>query len=399
MKTLVLAAIACLVSLGVTAQTNALEREFLTRLRAMQALQAGAMPGNVPGAANGAPTAPLITEEALAKKVDALRHPTEIADIIARKDGFVVNGRPYVDPEGRISRYAIDAMTGEASYIAEITSGQGKLKWVSLASPDEPVEFGTAIQGMNGWSVTTVSGKTIAGDLLVLIPSGVMVGRQTALFRYDPGLGVKSVAVPAGYVLAPLQHGAAGSTDTVLLEREPADGGANPLFDLGRSLSRLAGAKAEDYAFFNLSSGVLIPINVDSNGKTTQSYSQCRKKNAAVNVCDRMTSFEALYNGNGLKNMTHYYWRANWFKTRTGSYAVVQENGLKEVNVIDLSNGRRAPVFERGLGITEFNAKLTREGKLRVVASWVFQDHVVEDAEALLQSSLAKSVEAESVAK
>lgn len=366
--------------------TPAQEQQLMLQAKMLEALSGRAVPGSTaPNVAQAPPS--LMSDDDLAKKVNGLRQPGTFFEIESRKDGFVVNGRAYVDPVGRISKYAIDPFTGDAAYLAETSPGQGKLKWVSLSSPDDSIEFGNASYANGVWNVSTVTGKVANGDLLVLIPSGVLIGRDSAVFRYEPGKRMKSVALPKGYFLAPLQHGTVGSTETVLLEKEKTEDQSNPLSGIGKLIGRIAGAKFEDYAFLNLSTGNLIPLNVSADGKTTNRYSECRKKNNMVNVCNKMTSFESLYDQNGLHNMTHYYWRTNWHKTKTGAYAVVQENGLKEINIIDLATGKRVNAFERGLGIESYSSGITKDGKLRIVASWAFGNHVIDDVEATLASS------------
>lgn len=388
MNRALLLAILVLASSSCYAQSPSLEQQSKMQeafKRIFQEAQMGA------GAqANGAaPVAlPKVDERELASKVATMRQPGQYYVVEYRKDGFVYNGTPYIDAEGQIVRYAVDGVTGDAAYLAETSPGQGKLKWVHLSNPSETVEFGSARQGMNGWMVTTVSGKNLSGEQLVVVPTGVMVGRTSAVFVYEIGKGVRNIALPAEYVLAPLQHGSIGGTDTILLERADAGSSDNSIVNLGKTFGRLFGSTSNDYALFNMTSSAVYPLNIDASGKLTSRFSECKRKNFAVNVCDKMTSFESLFDKNGMRNMTHYYWRVNWMRTRSGHrYAVVQENGLKEINLIDLNDGRRFSVFSRGLGIAGFNAETTREGKVKITADWAFEKHVVEDVETFVQSA------------
>lgn len=375
-----------LLSYVVRAQSPTPEQMQLLQSRIQaEMLKAYGLSGQLPVAQNQGAVASqqVVPEEILAEKT-RFADPGGQFDVLTRKDGFSVNGQVFLDPEGRISRYAVDPLGGSATYLAETGGGSAKIKWVWLGKLDQPVEIGRAFSNPNGWNVTTASGKTLNGELLILIPSGLIVARQTAAFRYDVGVGVSNIVFPDGYQITPLQHGAVGATDTILLEKQSSDAG-NPVAGLGKMLGRIAGAKIEDYAFLNVRNGTLIPLNIDSSGKNVQSYSDCRRKNGFVNLCERMSSFESLYDTNGLRNLSHYYWRADWFKTRSGAYAVVQENGLKEINIVDLASGRRVNAFNRTLGIAGYNVSVVG-GKVRIVANWVFQDHVIPDVEAFVQA-------------
>lgn len=373
-------------SCAVSAQGLAPEQRQQLQMRIQaEMLRAYGLPEQPAGAQMpaGAAAAPVVSEEALAAKMRVeVAGSAPFFDVVPRKDGFLVNGQVFLDPEGRISRYAVDPIGGSATYLAETGGRSAKIKWIGLGRLDQPVDIGLAVSGPNGWNVTTASGKTLSGELLILIPGGVIVSRTTAAFRYDAGRGVSNIAFPDGYQITPLQHGAVGTTDTILLERQNT-GTANPVADLGKLFGRIAGAKSEDFAFLNVRTGSLIPLNIDAGGKSVHSYSDCRRKNGIVNYCERMTSFESLYDVNGQRNLSHYYWRADWFRTSGGAYAVVQENGLKEINVIDLASGRRINVFNRTLGIAGYNVAVAG-GKVRIVANWAFQEHVIPDVEAFV---------------
>lgn len=389
-----------LLSCAVSAQGLTAEQmqQLQARIQA-EMLKAYGLPAAPAGSSMAGPAAPpVVSEEELAEKLRiGGAGSVPFFDVVTRRDGFLVNGQAILDPEGRISRYAVDPIGGSATYLAETAGRAAKIKWISLGRLDQPVDIGQAVSGPNGWTVTTASGKVLSGELLILIPGGVIVSRQSAAFRYDAGKGVSNIAFPDGYQITPLQHGAVGTTDTILLERQNSSAG-NPVADIGKLFGRIAGARIEDYAFMNLRTGSLIPLNIDSGGKSVHSFSDCRRKNGLVNYCERMTSFESLYDLQGQRNLSHYYWRADWFRTPSGAYAVVQENGLKEINIIDLSNGRRINAFSRGLGIAGYNVVVSG-GKVRIVANWAFQDHVIPDVEAFVQTGgSSASAEASAVA-
>lgn len=139
------------------------------------------------------------------------------------------------------------------------------------------------------------TGKQLSGFTLSILSDGFLVGRSSSAFRYQAGKGVPSIAVPDGYSITPLQRGNVGSTGFVLLEKEGATGGADPisgLFSSVKAIGSILGVnKKEDYFLMSISSGKLYPLNIAADGKQVTLMSQCRRVNWAVSEYQKGTVF------------------------------------------------------------------------------------------------------------
>lgn len=323
-----------------------------------------------------------ISEETLAKQIEALGRGQANLKIESAKDGLKVDGRAILDPEGQIKASAFDVLSGDVTY--GISVGDNWVyKFMKAGSNSEPVTFATARFAQGEWQVRTVTGKQLVGTSVTPMARGVMVGRVGSAFRYEPGVGNKSAAVPEGWTLAQFQRGNVGATQFVLLEKveEPRGSGSlNSMLGAVSSMGAIMGiSKKEDYALMHLGTGKLYPINVQLDGKERTVMSNCRKRNAVINQCSSSYSFESLYSGTG-KNWGHYYWKANWYSTPDGPVAVTMENGVSDVYLLNLTTGKKVSAFHRGLGITSFDSIQTPDGKLALAADWMFETHKIDDA-------------------
>lgn len=132
--------------------------------------------------------------------------------------------------------------------------------------------------------------------------------------------------------------------------------------------------------------GVITPINISASGKDVGNYSNCRKKNALVNTCGNVDFRESLYDNTG-RNLSHYYWRINWFGTSANPILIAQENGLRDVTIKDLQSGKKVTAFSRGLGIAGYDATQNGDGRISIVARMGFSTETVDDAVAFLAST------------
>lgn len=355
----------------------------------MQLLRAmgGAMPNQ---AAAAAPAAPLAaqTEAELAAKIMALPQRPEHLKIEDRKDGFTANGAGYIDPEGSIMNYAIDMVSGLVTYVADIGQNTFRIKVTRAGTDAEPLLIGTAMRLGSGWQVDSVTGKRIAGQTLTVVPgAGYLVTRDTAAFLYRAGQNTANIAIPAGFVAARFQRGDVTGTGFMLVERDSSEESQeNKLFNSFKSLGSSLGInKKEDYAMLNIKTGEMIPLNISDSGKAVGNYSQCRRRNAFINECDRVEFRESLYDKTG-RNLTHYYWRINWFNTPTAPILVAQENGLKEITLRDLKTGKKTIAFSRALGIAGYDSVQDDAGKVHISAQMGFSTEKIDDAVAFLNT-------------
>lgn len=358
------------------------------QIGALQLLAGGRAPMPETGGFDPRALAVTIDETRLGERVAAFPEPSARARITGRRDGFDVDGRPFLDAEGSITMHAHSMRTGYITYAARAGSGYVIKTW-RVGSDMEPVTIARATLSANGWDVQTETGKRLAGAALTMAPLGFMVAREASAFRYVPGKGVEAIAVPDGYVLASMQRGDIGGTGFVLLEREQATGArgdsAGQLLSTFKALgSSLGMTRKEDYALMDTRDGRLFPLNVSAEGKLVNRYADCVKRNRLVNECASVHSFASLYDNMGMRNNRHYYWRVQWLASDVGPVAISHENGVRDVVITDLTTGKRVTAFSRGLGIVGFDVEQDISGVIRLSADWSFQKHEIPDVLAYL---------------
>jgi hypothetical protein len=361
-----------------------------------QLLQAAMQRSQSGGAANPAvgsmPSTTSMSDGDLMQKLNGTHAQVKV-ELSARRDGLLVNGRVFADPEGAMRAYSYDVVSGDVTY--QIASNGGLVfKYFNPSTGVDPVILGNAAITSSGIQINLLSGSTLGGDSVIPMPRGMLVARGANLFVYEPGKAIQTVSIPDGWVLAPFQRGSVGATRTVLLENVNASNqqkdssGLGSLLSATKSLGQLLGMnKTEDYAFLNLDTGRLIKLNISVDGKVQMVLSNCRKRNNFVNDCATASSFQSLYAPDGSRNRLHYFWQANWYQTPTGPIAVVQEGGLVDLFIIDLSTGKRVTAFHRAMGMTSTDTSQSSDGVVKVSASWLFQDHVIADAASFLSSN------------
>lgn len=331
-----------------------------------------AMPANNPlagaamvGNGNPAGTNP-VTENALRSQIDAWQPVSGAASVKMMRDGIEINGQQILDPEGRITQYAFDEATGNLGYIVDLPNGAMAAK-VTRAGVTTPIRIATLARSGAAWSAQLATGAAINGNNLSVQPNGFVISRESSIFVYQAGKGMSSHAAPQGYVVAPLQKGNIGTTGYILLERENATGGDNAFSSMASSvkaIGKVFGATTkEDYALMRLADSRLVPLNVEADSKTQSVGRNCRQRNAFINDCMSMVSFESLWTNVGTRSR-HYYWRIDWVQTKVGPVAVVNEGSV--LNIVTLDDGVKIPVFNRTLGINEFDLTRASEGTLGI---------------------------------
>lgn len=383
---IVLAGMATHASADLFGALNALNNMQKTQqaLQVQQQMQGGLMLQVGGGAAPAPVQLQTVTEEAVAAKLKEMGEPLKGAVIRSARDGFSVNNVRHVDAEGRIAGFAYDAVSGDITYMIANNPNARTFKYLPAGSTKEPLVIGVAQKTMNGWQFSSLSGKNLAGDSVTLTPKGVLVVRDSAAFRYEPGVGASQMGVPDGWVVAPLQRGNL-ATGYLLLEKIEEESA----LPIGKVLSlgvTVGLAKKEDYALLEAKTGKLTMLNIQIDGKNQTSLSNCHRKNNYVNICDNATSYESLYTNIG-RNMGHYYWKANWMNTPSGPILVSMENSVKDIYITDLTSGKKVQAFSRTLGISDYDIEQGPDGKVRINAKWMFQDHVIDDAVKFMQDN------------
>lgn len=328
------------------------------------------------------------SEDELRARYEAIPPKSGDAQIEGRADGFSVNGKPFFDPEGTITDYAYDVVSGNIGYVME--SGGGKVvKVTRVGSTLEPLKIASVRESTDSVQVSTTSGKNIGGKAFSVTPTGVLVSRSTAAFLYVTGRELITFAVPAGYQLATYQHGDVASTGYALLEKDYASpANEKGLFASIKDLATPLGRK-EDYALVGLASGKLYPFDIPVFAKKVSVGENCQRVNAVMRKCASMTRSEALYEPDGRQNEGHYYWRTIWMNTPSGPIAVALEDDLTKLNLLDLNSGKKVSAFARAMGINSYDVKQSGDGVVGITARLGFSHEEIKDAVAFLQSQPA----------
>jgi hypothetical protein len=164
-------------------------------------------------------------------------------------------------------------------------------------------------------------------------------------------------------------------------------GAAGQLLNSFKSLGSSLGInRKDDYALMNIDTGKLTPINISMEGKQVQLMSECRKRNNLINDCARMDSFESVYKPDGSRNMSHYFWRISWLNTPSRTLLVSQEGGLGTITATELNSGKKVVLFERALGIANFEVQQNRDGTVDISAQMGFSQETRKDIAMLMDS-------------
>lgn len=346
-----------------------------------------------------APVVPQVSETELQATFSQWPMPDKGVVFTRFRDGFSMNGVRHIDPEGQIVAYGYDSLSGDYTYLAQLQSGVHVIKSGRANSGVDPVLIATAEKRGATWNIATVTGKRLSGSRLLPSSRGFVVARDNTGFRYIPGKGTASFSAPEEFVIAALQNGDISQTAHILLERNPSLdsnarlGAAGQLLNSFKSLGSSLGInRKDDYALMNVDTGKLTPINISMEGKQVQLMSECRKRNNLINDCARMDSFESVYKPDGSRNMSHYFWRITWTHTPTRTLLVSQEGGLGTITATDLSSGKKVVLFERALGIANFEVQQNVDGTLDISAQMGLSQESRKDIAALMDSLPAVEV-------
>lgn len=351
-------------------------------------MQAGMMPQMYPMQAPMQNTAaqPVITQEQLSGKISTLGTSQSFVNFDKKKEGFVIDQKAYIDPEGKIIKYGYDSFSGLVTYMAETVPGQYVIKIMQAKSDKEPVNIARANHQGGTWDVTTVTGKRITGNAIAMGSKGFTVSRESGAISFDPTVGLKTVALPEGYSVAEYQNGDITQTHQILLEVIPSDDKNDQLFGAFKALgSSLGITKKQDYGLFNLDTGKVTFFNIASESKTQSTCVQKERINSVFNKCQKSISYEALYDSMGLPNTGHYFWRVVWLSGATKKpISITTENGVKQLIATDLTTGKRVLLKERMMGINQFKVKQGSDGKIAVDVQLAFDHEMIDDVENML---------------
>lgn len=371
------------------AMQQEMQQAFIERMRAGTQKMLAAQPRNQQ-AQQMAPVQQSITEEELAQRIASVQGDGQPVNIERSRDGLRIGGTPYLDPEGEITNFSANALTGDIVYALKVGRDRIKMKYLSAVGELVPVTIGTATRAATGRTFRSVTGKTISGNSVIGTSKGVLVTREGSAFHYVPGGTTSSTIVPEGYRVAPLQKGDFASTGYMLIEKlPPEEGSVAELGSIVNSLGSSVGlAEADGYMLLHAKSGKTIKLDISIEDKDVHQMYGCKPKNDFINECAGMNAYESMYERDGSRNSGHYFWRIDWMDTPKGPFAVVQEAGTRKINVIDLEQDQRVTVLSRTLGIASHNVEQAPDGKITVEAQMGFSTERVDDALAAYEQGL-----------
>ena len=325
----------------------------------------------------------LISESSLVSKVNSYPKNIDGVKFTKRKDGFSINEESvYLDPEGKIVNYGYDWKNGSFFYLIQVSDSSYKIKFNRVASNKPSLDIAYVTKGSNSYSIETVSGKKFNGQGLILTSKGFIVTRENSAFIYTVGKETKNFTTPTGWHIAYFQNGDVASTEFLLLERdvETKSSSSNPLgqlselFTAAKELGNSLGInKKQDYKLVDLnnpSTGHL--INITLGDKEVQSFSNCKRQNRFVQKCSQMDVRNSLYEPNGLKNFSHYYWSVTWFKGKNTIFSVSKESSHRKIYIRDLKTGKTVEAASRITGFPEFSATQDKNGLVKILVNGGF---------------------------
>lgn len=373
---------------------------FLARMKngasAYQAQQVQAQAAQVPAQ----PVRNIVSSVDLRNSIDSLPKSASGVSFERQRDGIKINGKTFLDPEGEVLDFGSNNLNGDFTYIIKTGQKEDIIKFGRAGSNDS-ITLAYLVSGREGVNVETVTGKKLSGESIIPTSRGFVVSRKASAFKFDPVDGVSSFASKKGFHVAQFQNGDVASSGYILLEKDEEAQSENPvsglfgaLKDAGNAFGVIDSASYE-YMLADLDSDVAVPLDITTEGKKIGVYSNCRKKNAFVNDCENVNYRESLYNKDGSKNLSHYYWKVYWFNTPQGPFSVAQEAGLRKVTITNMKTGEKVIAFERMLGINGFKAKQSNDGVISISASLGFSSEAIADAVEFFNKNLSLQAKAD----
>ena len=274
---------------------------------------------------------------------------------IERKgDGFISNGKRYIDPFGKTVHVSKLSDTGYVSYTVKNPKNIDKkgsyiVKVKNAISESKPVYFGHLYQQkIANVYFTQNEGETYNGDQFILYSKGIILTRdRTVVMYFSLETEPKIHILPDGYVFSAYQQGDVSFSKHITIQRRI--GQATGL--LGTTLLNV---DEFDVSLFNIETGkITTTLNMQLRGADESEQTE------------------------HFKNVFYL------FNSRTGPITISLEDGYKKVVARNLVTGKKQVVFRRESGVSFLKAGLTN-GKIWTEASLGFSDKKVNDVENLL---------------
>lgn len=374
------------------------QAEFKSQLLAQlrQGMQARSFQPTIQGTEpqNSVQVKSYITDEELLEKFNQFPQVTSGIKFTKLKDGFKINNTSrYLDTEGEIINFGYNWQNGNVTYLIKTSHERYKIKFVRAGTGEEAIEIADVYRDAKQYKITTVTGKKITSDGLILTSKGFIALRDESAFIYTIGEKLYNFSAPEGWHIARFQNGDVASTKYILLERTTEKSNSKSGNDLlnfieaTKELASLVGiTDKQDYMLVNVyDSTKSFLFDITLGEKNVGYYSDCKKTSRYIAKCDTVEFSEALYKQNGLPNTGHYYWTILWYSTPDGAIAATRENTQTKVMVTDLISGKKVEAAFRVTGFPELSGEQDKNGKIKLtVGGGYLSDVVIDDANKLL---------------
>jgi hypothetical protein len=324
----------------------------------------------------------IISDEILASKKEYIYNSGTPAKFTQTKQNIIIDGNPFIDPEGKILTIGSSNLTGEFTYlIAGKNTRESILKYNRANSGKESLTVAVILNNFGTQKVSTINGKSYSGTQITPISTGLLISRDSTTFQYSLDSELKTFNTIDGFHIAKFQNGDVANTGYILLEKnETEQGSTDSIFSSLKGLGSVLGiTESYEYLLANIATSKVVPLNLQTGSKQVSVMSGCENQNNFVNKCSNVSMMESLYDADGQPNYGHYYWSVNWFNTKNGPIAFYKESS--KVKAVDLKNSQEFILFSRILGVNYFEALQDANGKVSVKAKLGFSSETINDVE------------------
>ena len=324
----------------------------------------------------------IISDAILASKKGNIYNSGTPAKFTQTKTNIIIDGKPFVDPEGKILTIGSSNLTGEFTYlIAGQNIRESILKYNRANSGKESLIVAVIRNNFGIQKVSTINGKSYSGTQVTPISTGLLISRDSTTFQYSLDSELKTFNTIDGFHIAKFQNGDIANTGYILLEKNEAEqGSTDSIFSSLKGLGSVLGInESYEYLLANITTNKVVPLNLQTGSKKVSVMSGCEKQNNFVNKCENVSMVESLYDTDGQPNYDHYYWSVNWLNTKNGPIALYKESS--KVKAVDLNNSQEFILFSRMLGVNYFEASQEANGKISIKAKLGFSSETINDVE------------------
>ena len=272
-------------------------------------------------------------------------------------DGFVVNGKRFVDPEGQTLLYSTLSDTGFVTYLIRDSHHLNERRYIvkvkDVMKLSKPVKLGALVEhSANNVYFILPNGDRLNGDAYHLTSKGIILTRDRSVVIFiEPGAEPKMHPLPVGYQFSIYQKADISYSKHITIEKR---------LGYEQTSFGLENHSVHEYeiSLFNLDTGEIT------------------------------TTFDMLLRGTTEeKRLEHFKNSFYLFNTVTGPISVSLENIYRQVVVRNLFTRQKATAFQREHGISFLKAGM-KNNVIWAQASEGFTDKRVDDAQGFLDGTV-----------